>query len=511
MMTVPPGAVQASASGDVSTASVVPLAGAWTGKIKLGWPVSFTVNPAGTNWSNFTLRTYVAVNGVCTNRSVVATVSGPGAITAGTFGRTIVTLAYTFSFTGTFTGRTAATGTYAFTNVNGIKGCNQSGTWTASVFSKLSPGNLAGNQSITPTLSWTTMPGATSYQYCIDTVNNGICDRTWINTGTKTSAAVTGLLQNTSYYWQVRAISGATVTRANAGTWWSFKTGWLPGSFGKSKPSSGATYQTLATILSWTASAGAASYQYCFDTVNDDTCNTTWVSAGNVTLVDPPGVFLPGTKYYWQIRAVNSVGVRYANNGSWWWFSTVPPKTLTLQSLGSQDGWVLESTSTSGVGGSQNSISALALGDDRSNRQYRSILSFATGGLPDTAVIVGVTLQIKKSGGSTANLFSALGNIVGDIKKGTFGTSALEKTDFQAVPSKAGALVFTRCGSNNWCTSTMGKANFGYINKTGPTQFRLRFAKDSNNNNAADIWYFFSGETLTGSIRPTLVIQYYVP
>ncbi len=57
----------------------------------------------------------------------------------------------------------------------------------------------------------------------------------------------------------------------------------------------------------------------------------------------------------------------------------------------------------------------------------------------------------------------------------------------------------------------MAKANFGYINRTGPTQFRLRFAQDSNHNDAADSWTFYSGDAATVSNRPQLVIQYYVP
>jgi hypothetical protein len=51
---------------------------------------------------------------------------------------------------------------------------------------------------------------------------------------------------------------------------------------------------------------------------------------------------------------------------------------------------------------------------------------------------------------------------------------------------------------------------FKYINRTGVTQFRLRFALDDNNNGTADYLLFYSGNAAT-SKRPTLVIKYYAP
>jgi hypothetical protein len=49
------------------------------------------------------------------------------------------------------------------------------------------------------------------------------------------------------------------------------------------------------------------------------------------------------------------------------------------------------------------------------------------------------------------------------------------------------------------------------INKAGLTQFRLRFYKDDNDDGAADYWRFFSGNYSTVSLRPTLLIEYYLP
>lgn len=50
-----------------------------------------------------------------------------------------------------------------------------------------------------------------------------------------------------------------------------------------------------------------------------------------------------------------------------------------------------------------------------------------------------------------------------------------------------------------------------YINKTGTTQFRLRFKLDDDNDNLADYMKFFSGNYTTSTSCPLLIIQYYVP
>src|SRR6185295_1516944 len=62
--------------------------------------------------------------------------------------------------------------------------------------------------------------------------------------------------------------------------------------------------------------------------------------------------------------------------------------TQTFNSVALNDGWILESTETSGVGGTMNSsATTFNLGDDLVDRQYRAILHFDTSSLPDTAVI----------------------------------------------------------------------------------------------------------------------------
>ena len=61
-----------------------------------------------------------------------------------------------------------------------------------------------------------------------------------------------------------------------------------------------------------------------------------------------------------------------------------------------------------------------------------------------------------------------------------------------------------------WYSTNILTTAFAKINLTGWTQFRLRFAKDDNNNLMADFMRFISGNAGAAN-RPVLTIQYTVP
>jgi cysteine-rich repeat protein/predicted outer membrane repeat protein len=190
-------------------------------------------------------------------------------------------------------------------------------------------------------------------------------------------------------------------------------------------------------------------------------------------------------------------------------------QTVAFKSTGSQDGWILESGEKTSKGGTKDSTSTtIRLGDNAAKKQYRGILSFSTKSLPDTAVIVQVTLKVKKQGitggGNPVTMFQGF---MADIKQGYFGTSALQTTDFQTAASKTYGPFKTVISAGNWynINLTSGKA---YINKTsassGLTQIRLRFKLDDNNNTVANYLSLYSGNA-GSSYRPQLIIEYYVP
>ncbi len=225
----------------------------------------------------------------------------------------------------TYSWQVRAVNTQGNTDANG-------GTWWTfttqplpGAFSKTAPANGATGQPTNPTLSWGTSADATSYEYCIDTTNNGACDATWTSTGMVTSANLSGLAYAATYSWQVRAVNGQGTTQANGGTWWTFTTEDqpLPGAFGKIAPADSATGQLTTLTLSWGASAGATSYEYCIDTVDNNACNSSWTAVGLVTSTQVTGL-TEWTTYFWQVRAVNGGGSTDADGGSWWWFITTP-------------------------------------------------------------------------------------------------------------------------------------------------------------------------------------------
>jgi hypothetical protein len=100
-----------------------------------------------------------------------------------------------------------------------------------------------------------------------------------------------------------------------------------PGAFGKSAPADGAAYQTSSSTLVWGASAYAASYAYCYDTLDNDLCDTSWTSTTGLA-ASLSGLSL-NTQYYWQVQATNaSAAVIDADGGAWWSFKTVDPAEL---------------------------------------------------------------------------------------------------------------------------------------------------------------------------------------
>jgi hypothetical protein len=184
----------------------------------------------------------------------------------------------------------------------------------------------------------------------------------------------------------------------------------------------------------------------------------------------------------------------------------------SIVSNGLQDGWVLESAETSEAGGSLNADSDYFwMGDDSADKQYRGILSFNTAPLPDYAVITSAVIKIKQAGMVGANPFYTNGNLLVDIRKGVFGGSAaLQIADFSAAASRNAAVTITNHPVDGWYSKSLGDANLIYVNLTGPTQLRLRFAQGDNDNATSDFLFYYSGAFYITGFRPRLVVSYYL-
>lgn len=193
-------------------------------------------------------------------------------------------------------------------------------------------------------------------------------------------------------------------------------------------------------------------------------------------------------------------------------YASAGTTNVTFFSQGSFDGWLLESTETSGVASSTNTNSKLIyLGDDAANRQYRAVLAFDTSTLPDEAIVTGATLKFRHAGVTGTLPFNTHGTLRVDMIKGSFSNnSALQVGDFKATASRNNVLSFTSAVTNSWYSKALSSANLGYINLTGSTQFRLRFNLDDNNDSGADSLIIYSGNS-GYTARPQLVISYILP
>ena len=178
----------------------------------------------------------------------------------------------------------------------------------------------------TTTLTWAASTRATSYQYCYATSEIECTGVEWISTE-ETTASISGLTDGAKYYWQVRAINTAGTTYADSNTFRSFTVTLPvpPGAFAKLTPPGPVTIIRVdTTTLTWAASTGATSYQYCYAT--SATCaEADWKNAGAETTARISN--LTGERmYYWKVRASNTAGTTVADSNTFWTFIVrLPP------------------------------------------------------------------------------------------------------------------------------------------------------------------------------------------
>jgi hypothetical protein len=203
------------------------------------------------------------------------------------------------------------------------------GTLPAS-FSKQFPLDFAEDQPTDPTLTWVSSTYASHYEYCYyDTAVASSCT-SWLNNGASTQVTLSGLQLDHTYKWQVRAWNDTVgPTYSNSGAYWTFTTVLFdpPTPFGKTSPSSGATNLPLSLVLDWEDSTNVSIYQYCYDTLLDDSCSTDWVSTTDTSAVISNLAY--GNHYEWQVRAFynGNPNPTIADAGDWWIYTTTdtPP------------------------------------------------------------------------------------------------------------------------------------------------------------------------------------------
>jgi len=163
----------------------------------------------------------------------------------------------------------------------------------------LTPANGATGVSTSPTLTWTSATGATSYDVYFGT--SPTPSKVTNTSGTSYAPATLGT--GTMYYWYI--VARSTSGTVASGSPWSFTTTApvAPAAPVLSFPANGASGVSMVPSLSWSVSSGATSYTVYFG------ASSTSPSAIDTTATSySPGALLGNTTYLWQVIANNAGG-----------------------------------------------------------------------------------------------------------------------------------------------------------------------------------------------------------
>src|SRR5437867_2566847 len=191
-----------------------------------------------------------------------------------------------------------------------------------------SPPNSSADQPTSLTLNSNAPWGANSYHVPVSTSSTFTTLEVDDAALSSTSDPVSGLSNNTTYYWRVSASNaGGTSAYSSA---WSFTTivaGPPPPVL--ASPANSSVNQPTSLTLSWNASSGATSYHVQVST--NSSFNTSEVRRVGMTCTSDPVTGLSNnTTYYWRVSASNPGGT--SAYSSPWSFTTIvagpPPPVL---------------------------------------------------------------------------------------------------------------------------------------------------------------------------------------
>jgi hypothetical protein len=169
-----------------------------------------------------------------------------------------------------------------------------------------SPADAATGQSLAPVVSWQGVSGAKNYRVQVSIGGDFSTIFAQDSGLTDSSVTLTGLVNNTTYFWRVRAEN-----TAGFGNWtspWRFTTVIAaPQIPTLVAPADGATGQQLSLALTWNTAAGAATYsvQVAADSNFASTIAQDSLIADTTQII---GGLLNNTTYYWRVVSKNAVG-----------------------------------------------------------------------------------------------------------------------------------------------------------------------------------------------------------
>jgi hypothetical protein len=370
----------------------------------------------------------------------------------------------------------------------------------------------AGSEQIS--LAWTAASGATFYNLHRATVSGGPYTPILID-WPGTSFIDSGLTNGTTYFYVVTATNTA-------------------GESPQSNEASATPFASVATSTTLTSAPNPSAFGQSV-TFTATVTSASGVPQGTVTFTEgattwASNIAVNGSGEAAFSTAALSVGSHTLTatfTGASGWLGSsgdnagapqvvnTAPITVTFISSGAQDGWVLESGENTGAGGSLNATStnssALRVGDNNQDRQYKTVVSFDTSSIPDGATIVSATLRLLRGSLTGTNPFTTHGTCWVDVQNGSgfSGSTTLQNGDFQAATTAVQAATLSNAASNGiWSTGSLNAAGIAALNKTGTTQLRIYFNLDDNDDTGNDYLGYYSGENGTAANRPQLVVTY---
>ncbi len=180
----------------------------------------------------------------------------------------------------------------------------------------ISPENADTNVSVSPTLIWGSVSGATQYEYQYSTSSSFV---TYVNDYVgDTSATLSGLNYGYTYYWRVRALDDTDFSEWSEV--WSFPTQEAGSGLTQPvliSPLNGAVEQELTLTLLWNIVPNANLYEYQYST---DSTFATYLGSTTQSSSISIGGLLGDTTYYWRIQATD--GTQFSDWSEVWHFRT---------------------------------------------------------------------------------------------------------------------------------------------------------------------------------------------
>jgi poly(hydroxyalkanoate) depolymerase family esterase len=146
----------------------------------------------------------------------------------------------------------------------------------------------------------------------------------------------------------------------------------------------------------------------------------------------------------------------------------------TFDNSAANDGYVKCYSDGTSCSAKDDYYGALAIGKGSDGKNNKTILSFDTSGIPDTATITKayVTITFSSDYGDPWSY----GTLTVDVKAGNFGSSAgIDISDWADTADASSVASISKFTSGTQNSSDFNSAGLSALNKTGTTQVRLRF------------------------------------